>query len=342
MSPRVLILPDISAHFAAIAEAAARSAFPDATITRVDDGRAAAAGSGEDAVVLVLDCVGGSFSESALGLKDSAGLPRWTVVSRGAAAPGGVAIPDEAWTVAALAVLLPVMASWHGARRENGQFRGDLLSIGVRVAHDLRSPLNGIVSGTELIDDYLARTAPQSASLTASLRESTEELSRTISQLSLWARMSAQRLELRPFHMAEPARRAREKFEVRAARSGAVIASGPEWPSVVGDAEASEIVWRALLENALRHAGATPKIEMAWEREGMHYRFLVRDNGPGVEPDKIGSLFRPFHRLHEPDSLRGFGLPIVDRLMQLQGGRCSYEPATKGGAVFSFYLPATG
>ena len=43
--------------------------------------------------------------------------------------------------------------------------------------------------------------------------------------------------------------------------------------------------------------------------------------------------------LHEPDAAHGLGLSIVQRLMELQGGHCGYEPRLEGGSRFYFTLP---
>ncbi|HEY4302721.1 MAG TPA: HAMP domain-containing sensor histidine kinase [Candidatus Didemnitutus sp.] len=343
MNPRILLLPDESGRFADVAQEAARVALPQAGFARMKSWTAIAGDPGGASLTLVIDCTGDpAVDERLISRRDASGLPAWAVIARGAAAPGAVPVSDEAWSVASLAALLPVVLRCHGLDRENEQFRGDLMAVGIRVAHDLKSPLNGIVSGTELLEDFLSRQAAGATELLSPLRDSTTEMARIIGHLALWARLSAQRFVPQAFNMEEPARRAREKFEARAALSGASLVSSATWPTAIGDPDACEIVWRALIENALVHGGPSPKIEMTWARDGVGCRFIVRDHGPGVDADKVPGLFRPFHRLHEPDSLRGLGLPMVERLMQLQGGHCGYEKGEADGATFYFYLPSAG
>src|SRR5262249_25927336 len=74
-------------------------------------------------------------------------------------------------------------------------------------------------------------------------------------------------------------------------------------------------------------------------KEEQAHRFWVRDHGPDVPAEQRKLLFHPFHRLHELDSANGLGLSIVQRLVELQGGRCGYESAAGGGACFYFALP---
>jgi len=69
--------------------------------------------------------------------------------------------------------------------------------------------------------------------------------------------------------------------------------------------------------------------------------FRVRDNGAGVPAGRRSQLFVPFNLLHELNAPRGLGLPIVNRLVELMGGRCFYEAPVGGGACFFFTLPAS-
>jgi signal transduction histidine kinase len=98
-----------------------------------------------------------------------------------------------------------------------------------------------------------------------------------------------------------------------------------------------EVVWWNLLANALQFG--KDRIELGWQKENGELRFWICDNGAGVPMEKRDKLFQPFHTLHEPDAAHGLGLSIVQRLMELQGGRCRYEPRAEGGSRFYFTLP---
>ncbi|MGA2030108.1 MAG: hypothetical protein ABSG87_08555, partial [Verrucomicrobiota bacterium] len=44
--------------------------------------------------------------------------------------------------------------------QENARLRGDLLTVAVRVSHDLRTPLGGIVNTGELLQEILIEKEP--------------------------------------------------------------------------------------------------------------------------------------------------------------------------------------
>lgn len=81
-----------------------------------------------------------------------------------------------------------------------------------------------------------------------------------------------------------------------------------------------------------------PQIELGWMQEEGEHRFWIRDYGNGVPPEKRPQLFQSFHLRQRKNSPRGLGLPLVQRLMELPGGRCGYLPRD-GGSDFFFTLP---
>ena len=88
-----------------------------------------------------------------------------------------------------------------------------------------------------------------------------------------------------------------------------------------------ETIWWNFLANAFQHAGKKPKIELSWRQDTGGFRFQVCDSGGGVPAEVRARLFQPFDSLHQPESAFGLGLSIVQRLVELQGGQCGYEPS---------------
>jgi signal transduction histidine kinase len=72
-------------------------------------------------------------------------------------------------------------------------------------------------------------------------------------------------------------------------------------------------------------------------------RVEVRDDGPGIPPDKLARVFDRFYRTDEArarvDGGTGLGLPIARAIVEAHAGSISAANAGKGGAVFSVRLP---
>src|SRR5204863_375980 len=109
------------------------------------------------------------------------------------------------------------------------------------------------------------------------------------------------------------------------------------------DAAKVERIVENLLANTVRHApvSSTVWIGVREERDGV--TILVEDDGPGIAPDLVESIFEPFRQgpdapQHSPGV--GVGLTLVRRFAELHGGRAWVEGREGGGASFRVFLPA--
>jgi signal transduction histidine kinase len=99
-----------------------------------------------------------------------------------------------------------------------------------------------------------------------------------------------------------------------------------------------------LLSNAAAHAGASARVTLRSEREPDGWRFVVADDGVGVQGVDSAALFQPF--MHGPESEgTGLGLALVQRIARAHGGDAGVdEPLSPGpdrsGATFWIRIPA--
>jgi len=99
-----------------------------------------------------------------------------------------------------------------------------------------------------------------------------------------------------------------------------------------------EQVLTNLLTNAYRYGG--PEVTIRIRAQDGSATLEVRDDGPGVHPDLVPSLFDPFTRgpaqAATPGS--GLGLAISKRLAESFGGRLAYNRGEPRGAAFSLTM----
>jgi CheY-like chemotaxis protein len=98
-----------------------------------------------------------------------------------------------------------------------------------------------------------------------------------------------------------------------------------------------------LIENALKYGGKT--IEVRVRREDAWSRVSVKDDGQGIAPELLRSLFKPFVQGEQPlDRAQGglgLGLSLVSRLAALHGGAVEARSEGLGkGSTFTISLPA--
>jgi signal transduction histidine kinase len=274
----------------------------------------------------------------------SDGLPCWPVVvfAEGRSTEALWYAPPGRRTRAELAHLLRLARSNFTVWRELLRARGDLWTIVRRISHEMRSPLGCIITSADVIREEMAEHVPAAGPLAQPILDSARELVDLIERLMVVARASAAPLPLAPVEMNLAWWTARERCEATIRQSGAEIVEPESWPAVIGVQDWLATIWQALLANALQHGGAAPRIEVGWKGGSDGICFFVQDEGPGVLPEIEPTLFRPFHQLHQADSGRGLGLTTVQRLVELQGGRCSYQPVLPRGARFQFVIPGAG
>lgn len=111
-------------------------------------------------------------------------------------------------------------------------------------------------------------------------------------------------------------------------------------PDVRVDRVQIEAVLANLLGNAIdavehRPHGGEVRVEASCDAPGF-VRIAVADNGPGVEPQILQSLFDPFVTT-KPRGM-GLGLAISRSIVDAHGGRLWHEPRDRGSA-FCFTVP---
>jgi signal transduction histidine kinase len=221
---------------------------------------------------------------------------------------------------------------------QNARLRGDLLTVASRVSHDLRTPLGGIITATEVLREILAGQK-ESLPLTKAILDSVDDMTRLIKQISFVTRATAQPSPKEPVHMGKIVSETLQRLESRILKKNATIVEPASWPQINGVEVWLEAIWENFLTNALQYTSRNPRIEISWHEENSFCRFAISDNGGGVPEHIRRGLFQPFHLLYKPDGAKGLGLSIVQRLVELQGGSCGYEPIS-GGSLFFFSLPS--
>ncbi len=313
-------------------------------VVPVDEAGLFASRPGDGRPLVVLCDPEPEFASRVRSAMDEAGLPRWPVVVCSSASGNAPAqhetVARPLWEPAALAHVFFSAIAGHRLARENARLRGELLTFGSRFAHDLRTPLGAVMTTTEMLREVLADDAPKDVALTQPILDSAENQARLIERMSRFARASSSDPSMEPVDMGPVFWNAFQHLEGRMHKAGVELAHPASWPRVFGHPAWIEIIWHELLVNALNHGGAGVRIEAGFTAEPGAHRFWVWDSG-SVPEAKRGTLFFPFHRLHDPGAPAGFGLPIVRQLVERQGGRCGFDLPSGGGSRFSFTLPAT-
>jgi len=114
-------------------------------------------------------------------------------------------------------------------------------------------------------------------------------------------------------------------------------------PTVMADRVQLGQLFQNLISNSLKFRSAEPpRVHITARRSGADWRFSVRDNGIGFEPQYAERIFRMFQRLHARGTYSGtgIGLAIAKRIVERHGGRIWAESSAGGGSTVFFTVPA--
>jgi light-regulated signal transduction histidine kinase (bacteriophytochrome) len=125
-------------------------------------------------------------------------------------------------------------------------------------------------------------------------------------------------------------------------KSGAQFHIG-ELPSVAAPSVHLILLFQNLVGNALKYCGdRVPEVWIDAERAERFWKFSVKDNGIGIEPQYAKQIFGIFKRLHGADyEGTGIGLAVCQRIVERTGGRIWLESTLGKGSTFLFTLPRT-
>jgi signal transduction histidine kinase len=217
----------------------------------------------------------------------------------------------------------------------------ELDAFAVRVAHDLKGPLAPAVMAVELLrrNDGVSEKGHKTVE---TLGRNLARLASIIDGLLAYARASG---ELRP---REPISIECVVNEVAPALHSLAIDEKAELrfdvePELRVNASKAALssVFENLIRNALIYLGDSERrrVNVTARSHGSLVTIEVNDTGPGIPPDLLRRLFRPFERGSTRPGT-GLGLATVKRLVEAHKGRVTVRSQVGAGTTFVVQFPS--
>ncbi len=112
----------------------------------------------------------------------------------------------------------------------------------------------------------------------------------------------------------------------------------PDHAPMVGEENRLKQSFLNLMLNAVESLNGSGEVRVSLERDNYHYLVTVRDNGRGIPPDKLDSVFEPFFTTREGGS--GLGLSVSRSVIERHGGEISISSRESEGTTVTITLPA--
>ncbi len=246
-------------------------------------------------------------------------------------------VPERPWAPPEIRALPRAFNSMAARLEADERQRRRLLAD---IAHELRTPLSVLQGELEAIVDGVHPADEEH--LEAALDE-TRVLARLIEDLRTLALAEARTLALHrePTDLAVLAEDVATAFAADAGQRGVSVDVDVADAIPLLDVDPVRIreVLVNLVANALRYSPPGSRVRIAAQLSGPSVNVSVVDQGPGIPPDLLPSVFDRF--VKSPESRgSGLGLAIARQLVEAHGGRIEAQSNTRGTTI-SFELPVS-
>ncbi|AKD56528.1 hybrid sensor histidine kinase/response regulator [Spirosoma radiotolerans] len=207
------------------------------------------------------------------------------------------------------------------------------------VAHDLKSPLTGLISLLHMVEG-MNESQPISqqdlAHYLADLKDAGYHLSSMISTILEYSRQSADQQASEVINVSELLT---QTIHLLFPPKHIQINIIEPMPLLFTKKVKLQQVFQNLLSNAIKYNDkAQGRIDIGCTEKGDSVEFYVRDNGPGMTSEQQTKLFRLFQPSghSQRESSTGIGLNILKMLVEEQGGALKVVTAPGEGCTVLF------
>ena len=214
------------------------------------------------------------------------------------------------------------------------------------VAHDLKSPLNGIIGYGEILkEDYQNKLDDEAKEKIDVIITSGKRMALLINDLLEFARAGKTIISEDQISIENMISEITTDLDYIIKQKDVIIDVKQMLPSCHCDKTQISQVWKNLITNSIKYNdSALPIIEIGYEEvddELPMYRFHIKDNGIGIDKKFINRIFMPFQRAVSGSKYEGtgIGLAIVKRVIENHGGRIWVDSKIGEGTTFYFTIP---
>ena len=219
------------------------------------------------------------------------------------------------------------------------------------VSHELRTPLTVISGYLELLSDENSNT--QSDEITAlqpifqQMGQQADRMTTLLDDLLMLANLENEQITealnetVCIGHMVKDIYK--EAQILKREEKYTIICDINEALAIKGNAKELHSAFTNLVTNALRYTPAGGEIKISWKQDGQTARFMVQDNGIGIELKHIDRLTERFYRVDKGRSRStggtGLGLAIVKHVLFKHDANLEIESEFEKGSAFTCVFP---
>ena len=206
----------------------------------------------------------------------------------------------------------------------------------VELLHDLRMPLQVMVSCAQLLEDEVGENQ-RARGYVELLLGSAAEMQKMLSGAMETQRCDTRELRLVRSNLVVKTWEICARCRLYAERKGVLLSfhANTDQLEMALDEEKYARILLNLLSNAIRFTAEGGEIRVAVTAMGDRVEVSVTDEGSGIAPERLDSVFE----LHETDGGYGYGLYIARNFARMMGGALWARSEQGCGSCFTLRLP---
>jgi two-component system sensor histidine kinase/response regulator len=216
------------------------------------------------------------------------------------------------------------------------------------ISHDISNPVKAIANYNQAI---LARehelNREQLAEALRKVNQSVQPLQGFIDNLLHWSLLQRNGTSSNPekFQSHEIAEEIISLYAPYATQKKVKLAAIiPSGQITSADKNMFRLVLRNLVSNAIKYSKEGDRVEISARTNGNKIRFEIKDEGSGMNPEKITSVLSGKQVASEKGTFAetgtGLGLTLVTEFLRMNNSELQIESLPGKGSVFSFELPS--
>ncbi|MDB5039037.1 MAG: histidine kinase,Response regulator receiver domain proteinhistidine kinase [Bacteriovoracaceae bacterium] len=228
--------------------------------------------------------------------------------------------------------------------QQESEFKKEVLEV---VAHDLRSPLAGVILQLEgILKGDLINLNPDQKKIFQQMYNNCKQVIELSNELlDLDSLKSKDFLKLQEVDLTSYIRKTFDSFAPLAARKAIHmhLSLPQKLPLLSADPKRIAQALNNLISNAIKFSFQKTEIEVAVKVEKNDLIFSVKDQGQGIPEEDKSKLFLEFSRTRirptAGEDSAGIGLAIVKNIIDAHMGELSVETVLGEGSTFAFSIP---
>lgn len=226
----------------------------------------------------------------------------------------------------------------HQQELERAEKLANIGELSASMAHEIKNPIAGISGAMDVLLSETSENDPNRPIFEEILVQ-TQRIDRAVNSLLAFSKPRDPIFkECRIDQIIQQA----SQFTLQKAKHDGIeteVIFNPETPPALLDCEQIEQVLVNLILNAIQAMPNGGKLSIIQEYHPQDEKVIirVRDNGVGIEPEKLRVIFKPFYTT-KPNGT-GLGLAICKNIIDLHQGTIEVESTPQVGTTFTIKLP---